>query len=346
MGQSWMLVNLRYYCVAGGGCKLGEIFCSEGLHIHIRHFTRPAWSEQSRAELCLKYPRVAHRSASPQSKLLRLADELLLMIFRYIDSLADAICLSLADGRLFAIGFSTVVKLQSSAYANWAGANVVCLGDYACDDDLPAAIIKKAKACMKRWPQAMEDPEDDPEDDPDGKFLYAVKNHFFEFKRGMDTAGHFRTAAELRDLGQDKDAFKEMMKPRYDSSHPWVLCNLSKGEYIRADAVAKLTNSKGDTPFIANAIRLDHALLSRVCWSSDGSIAMVNEDNLHRGSWAGDRFEVTSMDKIDPRIDWKDVSKETVKTLQKIWRNDYGKDWKKQLLAGKISWWTPGATYH
>lgn len=260
------------------------------------------------------------------------------MIFFHVDSLTDAVCLSLADGRMFGIGFTRIVELQAVAHANWAYDRVACTGDYTRDDDFP------------------------------GEFPLTTDDDFDDLERGMNLGRHFRWESEgykvysrHYNYGRDEDPYQELMDPKYESSYPWVLCNLSKSEYVRAGAVAALTESAGDTPFILNAIRLDHALLSQICWSSDGSIAMSYEGDLHRGRWAGDCFEVTSMDKLDPKITWKDVSDEVTNTLDKIWQSEYDDipnpeveddtethgnkfkreykgSWKQQLREGTLSW--------
>ncbi|KAI0083570.1 hypothetical protein BDY19DRAFT_910509 [Irpex rosettiformis] len=131
------------------------------------------------------------------------------------------------------------------------------------------------------------------------------------------------------------------MSAKYESSHPWALCNLSKGEYVRADAVAALTDSDGSNPFFEGYINLGQALLSQICWLSDGSIAMCCGGDLHRSRWAGDRFEVTTMDKLSLNITWKDVSGEVTETLEMIWKSEYGtpsKDWREVLAEESKQW--------
>ncbi|KAI0690310.1 hypothetical protein BC835DRAFT_1365229 [Cytidiella melzeri] len=328
MGQTFYLVNMDSAWYKGRD-KLGEIFCYQGLHVHIRHFTVPtSWSERSQALLRFRYPRVAHRSSKSASKLLLLPDEILSMIFDSIDSLCDAACLCLADGVLFAVGFPRVVKLQKPVFANWAGYHVVCLGQYTRDDDYPESIRELVEDWLKR------NPSEDPEYDLTFKDL--MLDVFQEFEGGTCSIEPSRQLDDA-DLGRDKGAFNMIITPRYESTHPWVLCNLSKGEYVRAEAIASLTGSEGNTPFIQHAVRLDHALLSQICWSSDGSIAMENKDNLHRGPWAGDCFEVTSMDELKATIEWKDISDEVVETLDKTWSSEYGEDWREAARTGRLS---------
>ncbi|KAI0083760.1 hypothetical protein BDY19DRAFT_616340 [Irpex rosettiformis] len=332
MGQFWMLLNVSNLWVSGGGAKLGEFFCSEGLPVHIRRFTIPAWSEESKTSLCVKYPQITHRSASPESKLFCLPDELLLMIFNYVNILADAACLCLADGRMFAVGFPRVIELQAAAYANWAGCCVVCIGEYAEDNDLPKYVQKLFEHHRKMLCEEDTNPPDE-----QAVWYDTYNRHFQRVTSGGLTGHHFPRGLEMMEtepskgFGQLWAPYTEMMKPKYESPHPWVLCNLSKGEYVRVDAVAALTNYNGHKPFIAGDIDLGHALLSQICWSTDDSIAMGYEGDLHRGRWAGDRFVVLPMNKLDTRKTWQDVSDEVTKILVKIWECEWGEDWKELI---------------
>ncbi|KAG8988825.1 hypothetical protein FRB94_000382 [Tulasnella sp. JGI-2019a] len=87
-----------------------------------------------------------------------------------------------------------------------------------------------------------------------------------------------------------------------------VLCNLSKREYVRQQAV----EAHGCAGFGA-------FLLSRICWSSDSSVSMAYEGDIHRGIWAGDRFEITTIDALrGGETNWKDISDEMGKEMAAI----------------------------
>ncbi|KAI0083759.1 hypothetical protein BDY19DRAFT_616237 [Irpex rosettiformis] len=312
MNQYWDLVNLDSMCIAKGR-TLGETFRRSGLHINIRHFTVPSWSEKSHELLHSKYPRTLHRSKSPASGLLRLSDELINLIFGHVGRLSDAACLCLVDGRLLAIGFTRVLQLQKLMFADWTDDRVVCLGGSVRDDDFPESLQELVQKRLEGWPTI------NPADFTN-RFHFLVSNTFIIVDESNDRR---RYSHERQDLGADGDSYKMLVTPRYESSHPWVLCNLSKGEYVQATAVAALTGNDGSTPFITGAFNLGHALLSRICWSSDGSIAMGYRGELHRGPWSGDRFEVTTVDKLQTGVEWKNISGEVVDVLSKISLYEY-----------------------
>ncbi len=247
------------------------------------------------------------------------------MILEYMDDLVDAACFCLADGRLLSIGFSRVGELQKLKFAPWAGDRVVCLGDYTDDDDYPSSLQEH----VDEW-LGNEDGSSCSEDGESRAFLEMILERF---ERRRDRPSKYSYLyRDGRMESSDYTALKTLADPEYKSSNPWVLCNLSKHEYIRADAIAGITEGevKKLTPFLYGPISLGQALLSRICWSSDGSISMCYEGDLHRGPWAGDRFEVTTTDKLQG-TEWKDISAEVAELLPKIWDAEYGDDsWRKE----------------
>lgn len=103
-----------------------------------------------------------------------------------------------------------------------------------------------------------------------------------------------------------------------------ILRNLSKKVYIRQSAIP---------------VRLGDALLTQICWSSDRSISMCYEKDLHRGAWAGDRFDIRYLRTHEAEVrkneggtgDWKDVSKQIADIVSEIWESEYGPKWKKHV---------------
>ena len=57
---------------------------------------------------------------------------------------------------------------------------------------------------------------------------------------------------------------------------------------------------------------------------------MAYKGDLDRGPWAGDRFEITTSDRMLKRVEWHDISDKVVEILDKIWKSEYGDDWKDQ----------------
>lgn len=104
-----------------------------------------------------------------------------------------------------------------------------------------------------------------------------------------------------------------------------MLCNLTKKEYVHKEEIIE----HGKAGF-------GGFLLSRICWGS-GSISMQYGGGLNQGEWAGNRFEITTMDRISGGLrGWKDVGEEPGDVMAEIWESDQGPDWQTvwQALLG------------
>ncbi|TCD71461.1 hypothetical protein EIP91_010167 [Steccherinum ochraceum] len=129
----------------------------------------------------------------------------------------------------------------------------------------------------------------------------------------------------------------------------WVLCNLTTGEYVRADAFDTIYSNtipdkdEGEEEDIDPKVRttlraLGNSIMSfgavvgaRFCWSSVDDTATVTRD-LHRGPWAGHRFEITTLDRLrilEEDKQWKDISDGALTQLKTIWKNEWGRDWRR-----------------
>ncbi|KAI0690322.1 hypothetical protein BC835DRAFT_1417896 [Cytidiella melzeri] len=319
MGQSWQLTNIDKRCSPHGGAKLGEFF-HDGLPVWIDNFIIPCPLSSTAASLFAEYPRMAHCSSSPKSRLLRCPNEILLLVFQEIDELHNAASLALADGKLLKIGLRRIEELQRHVYCSWAGDRVLCIGDYTDDDDYPDSVKNTVEVIMQNL-------RDHAEEYPYIHSFYSAAAEsaiFRRFQESQQVRGVNKLGLELRRRREDaSDLYEALVSPNYPPVHEWVLCNISKGEYVRQTSIEAINkNKKMDVTY-----DLGHALLSRICWSSDDSISMPykNPSNpLHRGSWAGDRFEVTTLDKLRPDIAWRDVSEEVADTLREIYRCDFG----------------------
>ena len=123
----------------------------------------------------------------------------------------------------------------------------------------------------------------------------------------------------LREVDMLRAFLDEPLKPRPD-----VLCNISKGEYVRRAALPDIALDVGEN------VSLAHALIVQVLWSSDPScnfdIPEEYDERIARGPWAGDKFCITAEDtmpELAPGIgEWKDVSDEVVKFLR-LWLYEY-----------------------
>ena len=59
---------------------------------------------------------------------------------------------------------------------------------------------------------------------------------------------------------------------------------------------------------------------------------MNNTTNMHRGAWAGPRFDITTLDRHKQGskgcTEWKDVSEEVANEVERIWSEEFGSNWR------------------
>ncbi|KAI0677689.1 hypothetical protein C8Q78DRAFT_1003904 [Trametes maxima] len=137
-------------------------------------------------------------------------------------------------------------------------------------------------------------------------------------RRSTTDGGNHDPSTRTWDVNMyDSENIRALSGVRYDTNEGVeVVCNLSKGEYIRADGFS-----------LPLRVSLGQALLACITWSSSGDVAMDIEDDfldvLVQGSWAGDRFIVATIDALPalgPGLgEWRDVTEGVNRLLQHIW---------------------------
>ncbi|KZT18857.1 hypothetical protein NEOLEDRAFT_1246212 [Neolentinus lepideus HHB14362 ss-1] len=243
---------------------------------------------------------------------LNIPTELLYMIFSELDCLEDVACLCIANSALWVIGFARVLELVKKHPAPWEGQRLIFVGDYT--EDLPDGLLK---------------PEETQEFE---KFSTFYKFAYERYTESYRAYGKWGFSRPLR--WNEREAFGLLAYPgilgysgfEYSSSYyrdrKWLLCNLSKKEYVRSSKIL-------DT--VADAIHLGDVLLSQIFCSTHPSTSMCYEGDLHRGAWAGDCFVVWSVEELEQHEKkdgtWKDVSEEVLKTVVEIWRSERGPKW-------------------
>jgi hypothetical protein len=125
----------------------------------------------------------------------------------------------------------------------------------------------------------------------------------------------------------------------FPSDRPWVLRNLTKREYIRADALA-LYPDECEGPFIGvPGVRpgLGEVVMSRIAWSSDFSDECYYGQGITRGVWAGDRFDIRAVGTVDLDGEnefekpWKDVSAEVARETFCTWDTFRDHGWRQSF---------------
>ncbi|KAG5635142.1 hypothetical protein H0H81_012293 [Sphagnurus paluster] len=156
---------------------------------------------------------------------------------------------------------------------------------------------------------------------------------FYMTKRAMSIMGK-DTKMGLLDDG-DREALSELLtidrKTLYTHASDWypthALRNLTKKEYVRGDAIERVRREPDARAQRLDNLSFNHILAARFTWSSDPSLSMSYEGPLHRGVWAGHRFDVVEIGCLyngQESLDgWKDVSEEVIAEVREIAKADF-----------------------
>ncbi|KAH8101017.1 hypothetical protein BXZ70DRAFT_937120 [Cristinia sonorae] len=292
------------------------------------------WEEQSTSN-----DENEDNNASPTMGLLQLIPvEIRFMIFSFVEDIVDLCCLSSTHRTLLELG-QEVFKRRFCALSpewSWIGHRIICFDRGIYPDTAPKGLYTEAEVTeITRWVQ-----EHDPEElgrGADLRYYYGMREGGGELdtdknlsmissRKSMDALTERVERALKAGLGNEWtkadsariDALFHMPINyvfTYYATQPWVIYNLSKGEYIRADAF--FPPKEGTAIYDALALTeyktgLGEILMSRIIWADHGPYSDRWVHDLP--SWAGDRFEIAPLD-CKPTLDstvnngiWADVS--------------------------------------
>ncbi|KZO92457.1 hypothetical protein CALVIDRAFT_504274, partial [Calocera viscosa TUFC12733] len=321
MGQNWNIINIDKKKGTGDLGKLGEFFNDERTNDWVGSLLRPLsalppmpWLSPDDGGYCASPP----ANCAP---LLRLPPELLYIIGKHLDCVEDRISLAATCHLLWAA--IAPILAPWFEHATWAGCRIMCLGDYM--RDLPCDALLSDMEHAELHGQS-------PDGEPQPATLFGYACH--HYGRAIDNWEELLVTVCRLDLqGAPDTALRQVLfKSVYPlrSGQPLVLRNLSKKLYVRSGAVDVLNEQlfSQDTEVGIEKNRVGYclgdALVCRICWSSDPSCSMweVPED-LTRGPWAGDRFDVITQDEFGEKEDydqWADASQEVCEVLRQCWR--------------------------
>ncbi|CAL1697005.1 unnamed protein product [Somion occarium] len=284
-------------------------------------------------------------------------DEVLLCIFDHIHKQEDVASLSLTSRYVYNIGYEVLQRRYMTDTASWAGCRLVCIGYYAEFNDLPPGVFTS---------QELDEMKDRRREtwNPKSRKVFTLQDSLLNRpKRPMTTRMGPGISLDAYDhlsmtfcgAQTDLEYQKELKlartglpylgrpQPTYASDYPWLLCNLSKLQFIRLDAITRLHGRKLDPdkgPFqpgrcsFGRGFSIGMLLVSRICWSTDSTASLAYKGNIHRGVWVGDRFEITTTDRMQTARsgqEWRDVTDEVLNEGIEIWKAEYGKNWREKL---------------
>jgi len=220
----------------------------------------------------------------------------------------------------------------------WLGDRIICVGDGLDADNVPYGVLTpREREELQKAISAKEDTNDDEERISLYNWNYTkreipeVSRFLVGLLRHLDDADdRYSRSLVCSRLPEDrKFAWEKPTYTRPDAS--LVLRNLTTHEYVREDALIEELMPQMPPESQVQFISLGHVLVAHISWSSNPSMSTPYHRNLHRGKWAGHRFDITtidalpvlSKDKDGEEIPWKDVSKEAVELMADIWNYEY-----------------------
>ncbi|EED85118.1 predicted protein [Postia placenta Mad-698-R] len=144
MGQYWMLANLDKRETFGMWGKLGEFFYSDFTKL-VEFILTPYPHPSPDSVLAKHKPYVRTMETGKALGRLDLPGEILYFIFDNITSFQDALFLTLANPLLEPFGHRRMYELICLCQQRWKGDRIICLGDYARDDDLPKGLLSETE---------------------------------------------------------------------------------------------------------------------------------------------------------------------------------------------------------
>lgn len=229
-----------------------------------------------------------------------------------------------------------------SYLGEWSGQNIICVGEFSKSGDHPLGLFT---------------PEEDSKisqfKDGNGGSL-----NLFDLAVGKYRRTSRYDADLLRKISQNlrlsvSKCFDSMryfdvyqtigtLQPKLSDFYPvdesWILRNLTSKEFVRSETIA-LRPEYIQGPHI-KVIGFGEVILSRTCWSTDPSVDIRCKGAIHRGAWAGHRFDITTLSRHMQEVQeakdeqWKDCSEEVVKEVVDIWKAKYGSRWREYVCFG------------
>ena len=254
--------------------------------------------------------------------------EILHMIFNEVETFDDVLWLCLVHERLGAVGERYINRSILDLVAPWAGERIVCLGEETTDDDFPPQLQSDvaawkdaaAKSNYESVAPFLENTLGDPAcGGLQGLQSFLVRYLSKTLRTGFSEADHDK----IEQLVECFHTFCDTERYRIIGGDG-VLCNLSRGEYINMRAVTafneRLPTEDAHWYLGPCDVEISHVLLSKICWSSyPTSSTDAEAGRLDRGPWAGDRFEITTMDRMREGFSWKDVTEESFELIKDLW---------------------------
>ncbi|KAI0744872.1 hypothetical protein C8Q76DRAFT_663554 [Earliella scabrosa] len=324
MGQYFYLLNvsLEQKGDLDGGLKWVEFFSQKQTFL-VRSLTVPFPSAQVPVWLD---GFTATRPLARDAGMLRLPNELLIKILMLCPAMLDKICLALTCKRMLSLAYDQIEEIKTARATPWVGGRLICIGDEVNYRSLPRTLLTDEE----KWEVEgrFETGDEDDADEIGGLgFMLSEKTPLFQ---GNAELPYNRTLLTLlaRCSGPDRERILELHDLHYPERDDWVVCNLTRTEYVRATAIAEVAKHPDDrAPFLPQCeLDLGHVILYQICLSPEnrgpGCYSFDYTGDLTQGEWIGHGFVITTMDRMPAPPEgktWTDISEKVAEDLRLIW---------------------------
>ncbi|CDO70663.1 hypothetical protein BN946_scf184756.g30 [Trametes cinnabarina] len=237
--------------------------------------------------------------------------------------LIDTICLAVTCKKLFCLSAHILEKERNISSSYWAHCRLACIGDYAAYDKAPDSLIPPAmkdeiRLALKKSPH-------------DWHYAGTEALNFLEGQPVTYTALQEELQHRFFIMclpESDRRRFLALTAIYFPARDDWVLCNTVKKEFVRAGPLAALSGHPHDPqPFLEDShIDLGMALMTRFSWSSSDDTTGLGEcvKDGKFGSWAGDRFCITTIEREADLSgpEYKDVTDEIIEDIKNIYQRE------------------------
>ncbi|KAJ7645111.1 hypothetical protein DFH06DRAFT_1476976 [Mycena polygramma] len=366
MGQEWKIANLDKRQSFAKGWLSEILFDQNSWHYtkSLENYLRPRaiasdldaviprlkpgelFTEAYEDEPALYFPRTATPSLDATAMLVNIPAELAHEIFSYLADFCDLLCLSMSCQVLWEIGREHMYRHIAAVVADhsWVDGRIICVGEFLQNEDIPGIFTPAEKVEFFRYATLEEyrretDDTSIPNTATPSEIAELLRTNerelwYYPFRRNHARQTMFDQAALLmpcfsrfvhaRRFRSNLQLFMNLFEDREFAPRPpavvRVLRNLSRRQYVRESALTELTAKYPK-------IGLGEVVLSRICLSSDVDVRNLTYDGgIHRGVWAGDRFDIVAakwLEELGDDPSWTDVSEEVLEEMGSICAVDY-----------------------
>lgn len=261
------------------------------------------------------------------------------MIYQIL-TIEDVFVLGLQSQRLWNVTRRHIYACCAPSCGPWAGKGIICVGEFLEPTDYPNVLTESERKELQKEMSEIDDLEKDERFHSPTNLHYLADTRYQQVRTWqssrVDSLIHHATSSlppyRRSQIWHEFGGYY-IKRDSYPVDQPWILRNLTTQEYVRSEAIA-IKPEYIHGPKI-DGLGFGEVVWSRICWSGDADYAMDCTDNIYRGVWAGHCFDITTLERHKQSslegMEWKDISEEVANSVDRIWRNHFGSNWRDMI---------------